>query len=273
LTTKTGTVWALALAIVVLLSGCVVSTAPSFEAAEEYGQLGLYQPESEMAAAAASSSIRFQAIPSSQFAVADTGSAGEEDEDAEEYENEPDGQGQVALPAPAQPAAPASPPPAQPAPQAATSEPAMQPNLGGIQPGGDMDIHPPVDTQAFAAEVVRLVNMQRAVEGLGPLEANQRLWTAAHVRAREIPALFSHSRPDGREWHTVFAEAGVQISGGGENIASGHITPQAVVNGWMNSPSHRANILAPNFTRIGVGVHQDETGRVHWVQLFAARLQ
>ncbi|MCL2857843.1 MAG: CAP domain-containing protein [Oscillospiraceae bacterium] len=131
---------------------------------------------------------------------------------------------------------------------------------------------PPVDTAAFAAEVIRLVNIERAMSGVGALEINPLLRDAALIRARELPTLFSHNRPGGSEWHTVFGEVGLSISGSGENIASGHATPSAVVVGWINSPGHRDNILARNFTQIGVGVYQDANGMLHWVQLFGARI-
>ena len=54
----------------------------------------------------------------------------------------------------------------------------------------------------------------------------------------------------------------------GENIAYGQSSPQAVMEGWMNSSGHRANILNSNFKNIGVGLYQDERGVNHWVQLF-----
>jgi len=132
------------------------------------------------------------------------------------------------------------------------------------------------DNDAWAAEVLRLVNVERAREGIAPLAAHPNLNRAAQIRAIEIDdhpnagGLWSHSRPDGRNWVTVFSEVpvtGRRISG--ENLARGHSTPAMVVQGWMNSPGHRNNIMHPHFTHLGVGVHRGVEGRMHWSQLFA----
>ncbi len=92
--------------------------------------------------------------------------------------------------------------------------------------------------------------------------------TAANVRAKEIKQQFSHTRPDGRSFDTVLTENGVSFRGSGENIAYGQRSPEAVMEGWMNSAGHRANILNANFKNIGVGYYQDTNGVNHWVQLF-----
>ena len=126
-----------------------------------------------------------------------------------------------------------------------------------------------------AAEVVRLVNVERAKAGLSPLSAtNNQLNNAAMKRADEIRVDYrsDHSRPDGRAWSTVLPEFNVSYRAAGENIAQGQSSPQEVVTAWMNSPGHRRNIMNPDFTHIGVGVAQG-TGtrgdiRWSWVQLF-----
>ena len=115
------------------------------------------------------------------------------------------------------------------------------------------------------AEVIRLVNAERAKQGLPALSTNRTINGAAQVRALELPTLFSHNRPDGRSCFTALSEAGIRYGAAGENIARGYPTPAAVVEGWMNSPGHRANILNENFTTIGVGYY--EPGR-YWVQMF-----
>lgn len=61
---------------------------------------------------------------------------------------------------------------------------------------------------------------------------------------------------------------GIRYSAAGENIAMGQSTPQAVVQSWMNSSGHRANILSANFTEIGVGYAKGGTGGHYWTQLF-----
>lgn len=120
----------------------------------------------------------------------------------------------------------------------------------------------------FTVEVVRLVNQEREKAGLSPLTVNAQAAEAAQVRAGEIENLFSHTRPDGTSFVTALQEAGVSYRGAGENIAYGQKTPEQVMEGWMNSQGHRANILNPNFTAIGVGYYQNSRGVSYWTQLF-----
>lgn len=117
----------------------------------------------------------------------------------------------------------------------------------------------------FVSEVIRLVNEERAKEGLPALQTNDAINGAAQVRADELPTLFSHTRPDGTTCFTALDDAGIRYGAAGENIAGGYGSPEHVVNGWMNSEGHRANILNESFTTIGVGYHS--SGR-YWVQLF-----
>lgn len=115
----------------------------------------------------------------------------------------------------------------------------------------------------FEAEVVRLVNIEREKNGLSPLEQDRTICKAADIRAEEINKLFSHTRPNGSSCFTVLQELDVEYVYAGENIAAGYRTPAAVVEGWMNSSGHRANILDGRFRRIGVGFNN-----YGWVQLF-----
>lgn len=121
---------------------------------------------------------------------------------------------------------------------------------------------------SYAEQVVKLVNEERAKAGLSALTMDTNLTAAANTRAKEIKELFSHTRPDGSSFSTVLKEQGVTFRGSGENIAWGQKTPEQVMNAWMNSTGHRANILNENFKNIGVGYYQDENGVNHWVQLF-----
>ena len=113
-----------------------------------------------------------------------------------------------------------------------------------------------------------LVNRERAKAGLSPVTADTSIQAAAQVRAREIEKSFSHTRPDGSSFNTALTQQGVTYRGSGENIAWGQKTPEQVMNGWMNSEGHRANILNKNFTKIGVGYHQNASGTNYWTQLF-----
>lgn len=112
-------------------------------------------------------------------------------------------------------------------------------------------------------EVLRLVNIEREKEGLAPLEYYYSGQAAADIRAKEITTYFSHERPDGTLCWTALYEQNISFYGAGENIAGGLLTPEAVVNAWMNSEGHRANILNPDFTHLIVGVEGN-----YWVQLF-----
>ena len=122
----------------------------------------------------------------------------------------------------------------------------------------------------FQLEVLQLVNQARADQGLAPLTADPALTAAAQTRAEELTTLYSHTRPDGRSCFTALTEAGVAYWAAGENIAMGQRTPEEVMDGWMNSSGHRANILNGTFTSIGVGYYVDGAGAAHWVQIFQA---
>ena len=140
-----------------------------------------------------------------------------------------------------------------------TSDPASQPSTTPTPT--------PTPAADVKAEVVRLVNEERAKEGLAPLSTLPELDAAADVRAPEVAEYFSHDRPDGTSCFTVLSQCGVSgYRSAGENIARGYPTAEAVVEGWMNSEGHRANILNGNFTHIGVG-YQDGA----WVQLFIGK--
>lgn len=130
------------------------------------------------------------------------------------------------------------------------------------QPGND-------STQdAFAAEVVNLVNQERAKAGLSPLTIHTQAESAAAVRAKEIERSFSHTRPDGSSFYTALTSAGIRYQSAGENIAYGQMTPREVMDSWMNSSGHRANILNGNYTSIAVSHYQNGAGVHYWVQLF-----
>lgn len=126
------------------------------------------------------------------------------------------------------------------------------------------------DTQelTYAKQVVKLVNEERVKAGLNELILDEEIEGAALIRAKEIKQSFSHTRPNGSSFTSVLKEQGITYRGAGENIAWGQTSPEAVMKGWMNSEGHRANILNPKFTKIGVGHYQDSNGKNYWTQLF-----
>ena len=79
---------------------------------------------------------------------------------------------------------------------------------------------------------------------------------------------FSHTSPTYGSPFDMMKNFGISYSYAGENIAKGQRSPQQVMNGWMNSSGHRANILSANFTEIGVGYTVDQNGTTYWTQMF-----
>ena len=148
-----------------------------------------------------------------------------------------------------------------------------QPENPGVTPEVPDDETPDKPEQeegqdAYGNAVVALVNAERAKAGLSPLTVDTRVAEAAQLRAQEIKKTFSHTRPDGSSFSTALSQAGVSYRGTGENIAYGQNSPEAVMQGWMNSSGHRANILNKDYTSIGVGHYKDASGTDYWTQLF-----
>lgn len=135
----------------------------------------------------------------------------------------------------------------------------QKPDDGNQKPGSE---------DAAAAQVLELVNAERAKAGAAALTLDSKATEAAQTRAQEIQRSFSHTRPNGSSFSTALTEAGVSYTASGENIAYGQNSAQAVMEGWMNSSGHRANILNQNFTSIGIGHAQDSNGVDYWTQLF-----
>lgn len=113
----------------------------------------------------------------------------------------------------------------------------------------------------LAAQLIAQVNADRAAYGIGTLCVDEALTQAACVRAEEIVRKFSHTRPDGTKWHTVYSGAYA------ENIARGYATAEKCEAALMSSAGHRENILRARYTKIGVCAYS-VNGVVYWVQLF-----
>ncbi|MFD6247643.1 CAP domain-containing protein [Streptomyces roseolus] len=172
----------------------------------------------------------------------------------------------TAIPAPALPKKTAAPTTAAPEPAPTTASPTAgtDPAPGG---GAQND-----DGQGSAADqVLSLVNAERAKAGCGPLTANATLARAAQAHSDDMAArdFFDHTNPDGAGPGDRVTAAGYPWSTYGENIAMGQRTPEQVMEAWMNSPGHRANILNCDFKELGVGIH--DGGGPYWTQVFGAR--
>ncbi|MFD9031326.1 sigma-70 family RNA polymerase sigma factor [Streptomyces sp. NPDC059567] len=157
----------------------------------------------------------------------------------------------------------ATPRPTKPAPTR-TSSPAPKPKSTGTTGGSGSD-------STTAGQVVSLVNSERAKAGCGPLTENSLLTEAAQGHSVDMAArnFFDHTNPDGDGPGERVTATGYRWSTYGENIAMGQRTPAQVMESWMNSPGHRANILNCSFKEIGIGIHSD--GGPYWTQVFGAR--
>lgn len=123
------------------------------------------------------------------------------------------------------------------------------------------------DVNKFPTEVLRLVNMERAKVGAAPLTFAKDLAASAYVRAKELPYKFSHTRPNGSKCFTAMPQIGHIL---GENLAGGQSTPKQVVQAWMDSKTHRDNILSKKFKEMGVVYYYQSNSKYkhYWVQHF-----
>ncbi len=122
-------------------------------------------------------------------------------------------------------------------------------------------------TVSYEQQVITLVNQIRAENGLAPLQSNWQLCRVARYKSQDMKdnRYFSHTSPTYGSPFDMIRNFGITYRTAGENIAKGYSTPQAVVDGWMNSSGHRANILNASYTEIGVGYVPEGH---YWTQMF-----
>ncbi|MEU8527681.1 sigma-70 family RNA polymerase sigma factor [Streptomyces sp. NPDC048629] len=162
----------------------------------------------------------------------------------------------------ATPSRPAKPKPAtKPATRPASPPPRPRPTTAPMDSGAGSTV----------GQVIALVNSERSKAGCGPVTGNDLLHKAARGHSDDMAArdFFDHTNPDGDGPGERITAAGYRWSTYGENIAMGQRTPAQVMDSWMNSPGHRANILNCAFKEIGIGVH--DAGGPYWTQVFGAR--
>ena len=144
-------------------------------------------------------------------------------------------------------------------------------NFDLIYPGQAINI-PTLDSgvTSYEQEVIRLVNEIRAENGLKALTYDWELSRVARYKSQDMKDnnYFSHTSPVYGTPFQMIKNFGLTYRSAGENIAKGYSTPQAVVNSWMNSSGHRANILNANYTHIGVGY---VAGGNYWTQMFIGK--
>lgn len=120
---------------------------------------------------------------------------------------------------------------------------------------------------AFEQQVLTLTNAERAKQGLSALQADAKLMAAAREKSVDMQKnnYFSHTSPTFGSPFDRMKALGISYKAAGENIAKGQRTPEQVVQAWMDSPGHRANILNANFTHLGVGFVENG---YYWTQQF-----
>ena len=149
---------------------------------------------------------------------------------------------------------------------------------GTVKPSGSTGTVKPGNSQtgtvssvnSMEKQVASLTNSERKAAGLGSLTLDSQLSKLARMKAEDMAknGYFSHTSPTYGSAFDMMKKYGVSYRTAGENIAKGQKTPEAVMNGWMNSSGHRANILSSAYTHIGVGYAKDSKGNTYWVQIF-----
>lgn len=104
--------------------------------------------------------------------------------------------------------------------------------------------------------ILQTMNAYRRVQGLGPYVMDPRLMAAAEDRMRHMEELgyWAHTAPDGTKPFVWLARRGFDFSMAGENLAEGFETVEVLVDSWMHSTGHRANILSPNYSSVGIAI-------------------
>ena len=122
---------------------------------------------------------------------------------------------------------------------------------------------------SYVNQVLELVNKERVSRGLSKLSLDTSVNRVAQAKAEDMANnnYFSHTSPTYGSPFDMLKQFGVSYRTAGENIAKGQRSPEAVMNGWMNSEGHRANILNGNYTKLGVG-YTVKNGTTYWVQMF-----
>ena len=125
------------------------------------------------------------------------------------------------------------------------------------------------ELQQYADETIGFINTERTNVGVPTLFVSEILTVAANARVLELEYLYSHDRPDGRQFSTVFSDLGITYGLKGENLGKGYKNSEDCVKGWMDSELHKENLLNEKFNKLGVGVNKDSEGTLYWTLLLA----
>lgn len=139
-----------------------------------------------------------------------------------------------------------------------------------IYPGQKITIPNAAPLADLEQEVLRLVNVERANAGLPALTYNWEAARVARYKSQDMidKGYFAHQSPTYGSPFQMMESFGLRFSAAAENIVKGQRTPAEVMNAWMNSAGHRANILSRNVTQIGVGAAKAKNGTLYWTQMF-----
>lgn len=143
-----------------------------------------------------------------------------------------------------------------------------------IYVGQVINIPEPSSLLSLEDEVIRLVNVERVKNGLQPLKKNWEASRVARYKSQDMidKGYFAHISPTYGSPFKMMEAFGLRFSAAAENIAYGQRTPSEVMNSWMNSDGHRANILSRSYTHIGVGAAKSYNGTLYWTQMFLKQL-
>ncbi len=143
-------------------------------------------------------------------------------------------------------------------------------NAAMITVGQKINIPEASPLKTLENEVVRLVNQARASAGLSALKNNWQAARVARIKSQDMidNNYFSHTSPVYGSPFKMMEKYGLRFSSAAENIAYGQKTAQAVMNSWMNSAGHKANIMSKTVTEIGVGAAKKSNGTLYWTQMF-----
>ena len=146
-----------------------------------------------------------------------------------------------------------------------TPDPEQTPSVPNMP---EQNPSPELSISALEKAAAELVNDKREAYGLDPLTISTELTAKARIKAQDMKQnnYFSHTSPTYGSPFAMMQSLGISYRSAAENIAMGYRTAEAVVNAWMNSPSHRANILSSRYDTMGIG-HTDG----YWAQWFIAK--
>ncbi|MEG1142431.1 MAG: CAP domain-containing protein, partial [Clostridia bacterium] len=145
-----------------------------------------------------------------------------------------------------------------------------KPSIPPTPPTGGSNM---TNVDAMVQQVLDLVNQERAKQGLSSLTLDVTLQKSAMAKSKDmaINNYFDHNSPTYGSVSNMLNNFGIKWRANGENIAKGQTSAAQVMNSWMNSSGHRANILKSGFTHIGIGIYKNANGQILWTQQFITK--